>query len=141
MREFQTRIVAVHGKVSSGVNAYARRKVEQTAKLAPGPVLSARVTFDRAPNPAVERPALVQATLDVNGRLVSATAAGRRFEEAIDLLEARLRHRLEHLTGRLRQSHRRQAAATGARKRTDGEAHVTQTLDGPLAGPIRPRGR
>lgn len=116
MREFQLRFVTVHGEVSRDVHAYAGHKIGQLARLAPGPVLSARVTFERAPDPAVERPALVQATLDVNGRVVRATAAARHVEEAIDLVEARLRHRLEHLAGRLRQSRRRQAAATAARK-------------------------
>jgi hypothetical protein len=43
MREFQVRIVTVHGDVAPDVDAYARRKVGQLAKLAPGPVLSARV--------------------------------------------------------------------------------------------------
>ena len=115
MHEFQPRIVSVHGEVSRHVHAYASHKIGQLARLAPGPVLSGRVTFDQAPDPGVERPAQVQVTLDVNGRVVRATAAARHFEEAIDLVEARLRHGLEHLAGHLRQSRRRQAAATAAR--------------------------
>ena len=102
MREFQVRTVTVHGEPAPDVYAYARRKIGRLAKLAPGPVLQAKVTFDHAPDPAVERPALVQATLDVNGRLVLARVAARRFDEAIDLLEARLRARLAHLAGRRR---------------------------------------
>ncbi|HEX8859336.1 MAG TPA: HPF/RaiA family ribosome-associated protein [Actinomycetes bacterium] len=110
MREFQLRTVAVHGDITPDMHAYARHKIGQLAKLAPGPVLSAEVKFDQAPDPAVQRPALVQATLDVNGRLVRAKVAARRFDEAIDLLEARLRHRLEHLASHLRHSRRRRGS-------------------------------
>jgi ribosome-associated translation inhibitor RaiA len=109
MREFEVRIVTVHGDIAPDVYAYARRKVGQLAKLAPGPVLLARVRFDQAPDPAAERPARVQATLDVNGRLVRGAVAARDFDEAIDLLQSRLRQRLEHLTGRLRDRRRRRA--------------------------------
>jgi len=111
MRELQVQVVTVHGDVDPDGQAYARRKIGQLAKLAPGPVLSARVKLDRAPDPALERPALAQATLDVNGRLIRARVAARRLDEAIDLLEARLRHRLEHLASHRRARHRR--AATG----------------------------
>ncbi|HZD70090.1 MAG TPA: HPF/RaiA family ribosome-associated protein [Actinomycetes bacterium] len=106
MREFQLRIVTVHGHVAPDVQAYARRKLADLVKLAPGPVLDARVRFERAPDPAVELPALVQATLDVNGRLVRAQATARHFREAVDLLEARLRDRLQHLAGHLRDRRR-----------------------------------
>jgi len=110
MHEFQVRIVTVHGDVAPDVQAYARHKIGQLAKLAPGPVLLARVKFKQALDPAVERPALAQATLDVSGRLVRAQVAARQFDEAIDLLEARLRDRLEHLASHLRDRRRRPAA-------------------------------
>jgi ribosome-associated translation inhibitor RaiA len=113
MGEFQLQTVRVHGHVAPDVQAYARRKLGRLAKLAPGPVLDARVRFDRAPNPAVELPALVQATLDVNGRLVRAQATAPHFHEAIDLLEARLRDRLQHLTSHLHD--RRRQRGTGVR--------------------------
>ncbi len=128
MREFQLRTVAVHRGVNPQVHAYARQKLGQLARLAPGPVLFARVKFDQAPDPAVQRPALVQATLDVNGRLVRARVAARRFDEAIDLLEARLRDRLERLAGRLRDRRRRRPSgrddqAPAARRAGGEQAH------------------
>jgi hypothetical protein len=46
-------------------------------------------------DPAVERPVVAQANLDVNGRLVRAQVEGVTAREAVDRLEARLRHRLE----------------------------------------------
>jgi hypothetical protein len=109
MDELQVEIVAVQGSVSPHVQAYARHKMTQLAKLAPGPVLLARVKLRWAADPALDRPALAQGTLDVNGRLVRAQVAASRFEEAIDLLEARLRDRLEHLASHLRARRRRPA--------------------------------
>ena len=98
--------------VDPQARAYARRKIGQLAKLAPGPVLRARVRLERAADPAVERAAMAQGTLDVNGWAVRAQVAARQFDEAVDLLEARLRHRLEHLHSRLR-ARRRRAPASG----------------------------
>jgi hypothetical protein len=49
------------------------------------------------PDPAVARPAIAQANLDVNGVLVRAQVAAPTMREAIDLLQYRLRDRLEHL--------------------------------------------
>ena len=115
MREFQVQIVTLRGDVAADPRAYARRKIGQLARLAPGPVLFARVRLEQAPDPAVERPALVQATLDVNGRLVRARVAARHFDEAIDLLEARLRNRLEHLASHLRDRRRRPFSRTRTR--------------------------
>lgn len=109
MDELRVEIVAVRGSVAPHVQAYARHKISQLAKLAPGPVLLARVKLRRAADPALDRPALAQGTLDVNGRLVRAQVAARQFEEAIDLLEARLRDRLEHLASHLHARRRRPA--------------------------------
>jgi ribosome-associated translation inhibitor RaiA len=103
-RGIEVWVVVPHDDVGSRTKAYAREKVAHVARLAPGPVLLARVRLARAADPGVERPAMAQATLDVDGRLVRAHAAARRMHEAVDLLEARLRDRLEHLA-----SHRRAA--------------------------------
>jgi ribosome-associated translation inhibitor RaiA len=110
MSELQVEIVAVQGSVAPQIQAYARHKISQLAKLAPGPVLLARIKLKREPDPALDRPALAQATLDVNGRLVRAQVAARQFDEAVDLLEARLRDRLEHLASHLRDRRRRPPA-------------------------------
>lgn len=109
MSELQVQVVTVHGNVDSDAQAYARHKIGQLAKLAPGPMLLARVKLQRAPDPALDRPVLAQATLDVNGRVVRAHVAARQFDEAVDLLEARLRDRLEHLHSHLCERRRRAA--------------------------------
>jgi ribosome-associated translation inhibitor RaiA len=111
MHALQVRVVSGNGNIDEDVRAYARRKVGQVAKLAPGPVLLARVKLTRAPDPALERPARAQAALDVNGRLVRAEVSARHLNEAVDLLEDRLRDRLEHLASHYHARHRRGAAA------------------------------
>ena len=99
-------------QVSPGAEAYARRKLAALARVAPAPVLHARVRLGRAADPAVARPARAEALLDLNGMPVQARVSARRLEEAVDLLEARLRHQLEHLASR--RLTRRRAARVAA---------------------------
>ena len=86
--------VSGHG-VTVGAAEYARTKVGGLGRLTHRPVLYARVKLTRHPDPAVERPVVAQANLDVDGRLVRVQVEGVTAREAIDRLEARLRHRLE----------------------------------------------
>lgn len=78
-----------------GAADYARRKIGEIGRLTHRPVLHARVKLTWHGDPAVKRPVLAQANLDVDGRLVRAQVEGMTAREAIDRLEARLRHRLE----------------------------------------------
>lgn len=80
-----------------GAAAYARRKIGDLARRTDEPVLHARVRLTRSRNPAVSRAVVAQANLDVNGRAVRAQVEGQTAEEAIDLLAARLRRRLERV--------------------------------------------
>jgi hypothetical protein len=79
------------------VEQHAREVVERIARMAPRPVLHARVVLRMLGDPALERPAIAKASLDVSGRPVRAHVAARRMDEAIDLLERRLRRNLEQL--------------------------------------------
>lgn len=88
-------VVQTRGEVSATERVYARQKIHSLRKLAPGPVLFARVDLAAHADPARERPAFAKAELDVNGQLVRAHVAAATMFEAIDLLEARLRDRLE----------------------------------------------
>lgn len=88
--------VVARDEAAGAVKAYAEQKIRRVVTLAGEPVLYARVKLATAPDPAVERPASAQATLDVNGRLVRARVAAHTAREAVDLLERRLRDRLEH---------------------------------------------
>jgi ribosome-associated translation inhibitor RaiA len=115
-RPIDMQVVARDTQISPRAKAYARRKLTALARVAPAPMLHARVRLGRAANPAVARPAHAEALLDLNGTPVQARVSARRLEEAVDLLEARLRHQLEHLASR-RLTRRRVArvAAPGRR--------------------------
>jgi ribosome-associated translation inhibitor RaiA len=78
-----------------GAADYARSKIGKLGRLSHEPVLYAAVKLAKHQDPSVENAVLAQATVDVNGRPVRAQVAGASAREAIDRLEARLRHRLE----------------------------------------------
>jgi ribosome-associated translation inhibitor RaiA len=103
-------ITVRQGEVSPSTMDYARQKVGAVLRLAPAPVLFARVTLAQEPAPDIQRPAIAKATLDVNGQPVRAHVAAATLLEAIDLLEAKLRHGLEVLSEK-RQSRRHEPAA------------------------------
>ena len=86
--------VTTHGRLP-GAADYARQKIGALGPLTHRPVLHARVKLTKHHDPAVDRPVIAQANLDVEGRLVRAQAAGVTYGEAIDRLEARLRRQLE----------------------------------------------
>jgi ribosome-associated translation inhibitor RaiA len=88
--------ITTHGQVR-GAEDYARKKIGELGRLTHVPVLHAHVKLKQHADPAVSHRVIAQANLDVNGRLVRAQAEGVTAREAIDLLEARLRHRLERI--------------------------------------------
>jgi ribosome-associated translation inhibitor RaiA len=90
-------VAVVHGEVPESVLDLAREKVGAVLRLAPAPVLFARVTLAHETAPDIQSPAVAKAVLDVNGRPVRAHVAAGSFDEAVDLLEAKLRHGLEIL--------------------------------------------
>ncbi|MGO9929357.1 MAG: HPF/RaiA family ribosome-associated protein [Mycobacterium sp.] len=86
--------VTTHGQLP-GAEDYARAKIGELGRLTHEPVLRAHVRLSEHGDPAVARRVIAQANLDVNGRLVRAQVESVTAREAIDRLEARLRHRLE----------------------------------------------
>ncbi len=88
--------VTTHGQLP-GIDDYVQEKIGGLSRLAHQPVLYARVRLSSHADPAVTRPVVAQANLDVNGRLVRAQVEGETAREAVDRLEARLRHRLERV--------------------------------------------
>lgn len=104
MRDFQVQIVARSDDLSGDARDYARSKITHLARYAPRPVLFARVELQRLADPAVRRPALAEATLLLRGHRLRAHAhaAASDLQEAVDQLQDRLRHQLEHLSSRLR---------------------------------------
>ena len=110
-------VVARDGRARAA-RRYAERKMRRVVSSVAEPVLHAEVKLAMEPNPAVERPARAEATLDVNGWLVRAHVAAHHPREAVDLLVDRLRDQLQHRGERLRAlRHLAPAAAPGARRR------------------------
>lgn len=95
------------GQISESDRAYALEKIGKVLHTISDPVLHASIRLVHAADPAREQPALARATIDVNGEPVRAHVAAPTATEAVDLLEARLRHRLEHLAEHQRALRRR----------------------------------
>ncbi len=93
------------GHVAAQTQEYAAEKIGHVASYSHEPVLFAHVVLQRAADPARERPAMAEATLDVNGTPVRAHVAAEHMWEAIDLLEERLRRRLVQLEDRVHTRH------------------------------------
>jgi len=90
-------IVQTRGRMPRTSEEYARDKVTALAEHVREPILHARVRLTYLPDPAVDRRAVAQANLDVNGRLVRAQVTAGTMREAIDALQDRLRDRLDQL--------------------------------------------
>ena len=83
------------GSVPEGAVGFAVQRISSLFGAASEPVLFARAELIMAADPAVERPAIAQVNIDLNGRLVRAQAAGETMREAIEHACDRLRIRLE----------------------------------------------
>jgi ribosome-associated translation inhibitor RaiA len=83
------------GDVPEGAVCFAVRRVTSLLDLASEPVLFARVKLTMAADPAVQRPAVAQVNIDLNGRLLRAEAAGETVREAVEHACGRLRIRLQ----------------------------------------------
>lgn len=104
--------VTLRGNVGDFAGDYARDKVEGALEIAPAPVLYAHAVLDWNHDPGRERPALAEATVDVNGTIVRAHTSAPTMTEAVDELEARLRRQLVQLQDRGRTRHRWTGIAT-----------------------------
>ncbi|GAA1913102.1 HPF/RaiA family ribosome-associated protein [Streptomyces sodiiphilus] len=89
--------VETRGRVLPDEVDYAREKVRALLGRVREPVLYARLKLLAEENPAMERPAVMQASVDVNGRPARAHVAAPRMQEAADLLQDRLARQLDQL--------------------------------------------
>lgn len=92
--------MTTRGPVTRGAMDYATEKISRLGHLADRDILSAHVTLEEEANPSLERQAVAKASLDVNGRVVRAHVAAESMDEAVDILEDRLRRNLERVTSR-----------------------------------------
>ena len=84
-----------HGAVPEDAMDLAVLRVRAVLRLAAEPVLFARIKLTMAADPAVERPAIAQANVDMNGRPLRAQAAAETMRDAIEMLSDKLRIQLE----------------------------------------------
>jgi ribosome-associated translation inhibitor RaiA len=94
-REIDVQVHADH-QIPAADRDYARHKVTQAIRRTRRPVLYVRVDLHQDHNPSQTRPAQAKALVDLNGTPVEAHGSAPTLHEAIDLLEDRLVHRLEH---------------------------------------------
>jgi ribosomal subunit interface protein len=99
------------GEVPVDSRDYAADKIGHLADYSTRPVLYAHVVLEVVGDPARTRPALAEATLDVNGAPLRAHVAAADTHEAVDLLEGRLRRQLMQLEGRVQNRHHRTGVA------------------------------
>ncbi len=111
-------VSVTHGDVPEAAKQYAAEKIAQLARFTRRPIVYALLRLSVEPRRAIERPAVAEATLDLGGQVVRAHVAARDPMAAIDLLDDRLRRRLERQARRSNrnQNHRSpDAQATGWR--------------------------
>lgn len=124
--------VFVHGDVDDDDVAYARRRLEAVIDRITEAVPFARLKLTLAPERARQRPALVEAEIDVDGTMLRAQFAARELREAADLLQLRLRDKLEHRASqRLARRRRTLRAEPGAWRRGDIPADRRDYFDRP----------
>ena len=83
------------GSVPEDAAGFAVQQVSSVLRVASEPVLFARAKLTMSADPAVERPAIAQVNVDLNGRLIRVQAAGATMREAVEHACGRLRIRLE----------------------------------------------
>jgi ribosome-associated translation inhibitor RaiA len=89
--------VNTHGDVAHADVEYARKRVNDVVRRAGGRALFARVKLTKLPDLAVPRPAVVEANIDLKGRLIRAQVARPTMREAIDEVHDRLRDRMRRV--------------------------------------------
>ena len=126
--------VFARGDVSDEEIEYARDRLRTVLSKIGEPVLLARAKLTLASDPARARPAIAQALLDVNGDLVRAHVAAETPHVAADLLQRRLRDKLEHRSQRRRALRKRRGIPDlGGWRHGDLPAHRPDYYDRPVA--------
>lgn len=98
--------VVVRGDVAGRQVDAAVAKLRAACATAPRPILFARLLLAIEQDPALERPAVAKATVDVSGRVVRAHVACPTMDEAVDRLVDRVRHGIRLLAERRRDAPR-----------------------------------
>ncbi|MEY3360361.1 MAG: hypothetical protein RL531_80 [Actinomycetota bacterium] len=94
--------VVTKGRVDADAVDYARRKIDKTLRHGATPARRAVVHLTHEPDPARDRPFIAEATIDRDGEAIRAHVGGDAMLEAIDLLDDRLRRRIDESESRKR---------------------------------------
>jgi hypothetical protein len=92
--------ISFRGPVSARAREELADALVQVVQVAPSPVLHVGASLTRQEDPALPRPFVAKATLDLGRRVVRAHVAAASESEAIGLLESRLRRNLRSLAER-----------------------------------------
>jgi hypothetical protein len=92
--------ISVRGPVPPHARDSLARALADVASDAPRPVLGITASLTRHEDPALLRPVVAKATIDLSGRPVRAHVAAPSESEAISLLESRLHRNLRRLAER-----------------------------------------
>ncbi len=95
-----TPAISVRGPVPAGARDHLEQALVHVSGIAPRPVLRLSGSLTRHEDPALLRPVVAKATIDVSGRVIRAHIAAASETEAINLLESRLHRILRGLTDR-----------------------------------------
>lgn len=106
--------VSLDGHFAPDVPEYAKRKIRAAAKHCSGPILRASVRLIRYSDPALPRPVVSRATLNVNGRMVRVQTAAASARAGLDALQESLHNALGHLDRQPRHPHRSTSDHVGA---------------------------
>jgi ribosome-associated translation inhibitor RaiA len=104
--------VTVRGDVGERQVEAAVEKLRAACRTAPRPILAARLQLAMEPDPALERPAVAKASVDVSGRVVRAHVACPTMDEAVDRVTDRIRRGIHELAERRRTAERRTGIPT-----------------------------
>jgi len=107
--------VSTRGAISDAQRDLARDKIARLVRLCREPVRVAQVRLVIESGPARDRPAEVEAVLDIDGKIARAHVAAATITEAVDLVVDRLRRRIERLEDRRHRLPERRAATNQAR--------------------------
>lgn len=99
--------VSVKGSVPDTMRTLARDKFNALAARCREPVRTIEVRLVNEPNPSREKPAVVEAVINIDGRPIRAHVAASRMGEAIDLAYDHLARRVERAEARLHRVHDR----------------------------------
>jgi ribosome-associated translation inhibitor RaiA len=116
--DWQLDVPVVVNAPSPEIARYARMKVTKALRHCPRTVIAAKVRITKHHDCAVARPVIAQANIHLSGHHIRVQVAGTAALQAIDLLEARLRRRVE-TTLRRRALHGAHRQVSGDNERPD----------------------